>query len=218
MDLRPDVNMGNTIQHLAYEEPVKTEELIKKRAGFRRKFTRKIKTFNKFEEQEVDIEVLNDLYQDIIKTADEIEKVTEEIVAPLEDEDNILEHYKYLETVELERAQVYSLLCNKRSSNVDKSVEPAAKISVKVKQLEPPKFSGNIREYPTFRSDFYRLMVENCGTDPYVLRQSLSGEALKVIQGVEDDFHKMIGRLDEHFGDVSRLVDSILNEIKAMNL
>ena len=109
------------------------EQLIKTRAGLRRKFTRKIKTFNKFEEQEVDIEVLNDLYQNIINVAEDIERLTEEIVTLVEDEVNILEHDKYLETVELERTQVYSLLCNKRSNNIDKSVEPAAKISVKVK-------------------------------------------------------------------------------------
>lgn len=53
--------------------------------------------------------------------------------------------------------------------------------------LEPPIFSGKVREYRTFRSDYYRLMIPSYGMDAYVLRQSLKGEALSVIKGIEDD-------------------------------
>ncbi|XP_064105892.1 uncharacterized protein LOC135215277 [Macrobrachium nipponense] len=59
-------------------------------------------------------------------------------------------------------------------------------------------------------------MIKNYGEDPYVLKQCLLGEALKVVLGVDDDFHKMMARLDEKFGNVTKVVDSVLCEIRAL--
>ena len=44
-----------------------------------------------------------------------------------------------------------------------------------MKKLEPPKFNGSVRAFPSFIRDFERLVVAQHGEDPYVLRISLEG-------------------------------------------
>lgn len=42
---------------------------------------------------------------------------------------------------------------------------------VKVKTIDPPRFDGKIREYPTFKKNYLRLMEKKYGQDPYALKQ-----------------------------------------------
>ncbi|XP_076043644.1 uncharacterized protein LOC143026760 [Oratosquilla oratoria] len=43
---------------------------------------------------------------------------------------------------------------------------------------------GNMREFPSFKDDYERLIVPTFGQDPYALRQCLSGKALHSIKGL----------------------------------
>lgn len=58
-------------------------------------------------------------------------------------------------------------------------------------------------------------MITSYGKDPCVLKQCLLGEALKVVHWVGDDFQKMVDRLDDKYGNVTKVVDSVLCEIRA---
>ena len=49
---------------------------------------------------------------------------------------------------------------------------------LKVKSIQPPVFSGDIRDYPNFKEDYKRLMKSSFDKDPYALRSCLSGAAL----------------------------------------
>ncbi|CAC5421180.1 unnamed protein product [Mytilus coruscus] len=53
-------------------------------------------------------------------------------------------------------------------------------------------------------------------TDPYALKQCLSGEALTVVNGVDNDFEEMFRRLDMKYGRAEKLIDHILNELKRL--
>ena len=91
-----------------------------------------------------------------------------------------------------------------------------APTTVHVKKLAPPKFSGNIREYPTFVKDYVKYMEPTYGRDAYALRCCLTGKALDEVSGVNDDYEEMWKRLNLVFHDSEKLVDLILCEIKLL--
>ena len=83
-------------------------------------------------------------------------------------------------------------------------------------KLENPTFSGDIRDYPTFRKDYENHMIPSFGQDPFALRSCLSGKALQAIQGLHDNFEEMMNRLDAKYGCKEKLVDAILIDISRM--
>ncbi|XP_043233392.1 uncharacterized protein LOC122387342 [Amphibalanus amphitrite] len=87
---------------------------------------------------------------------------------------------------------------------------------IHVKPLDAPRFSGNIRQYTSFKQDYLRLMTKQFGKDSYALRQCLSGAALETVKGVEDDYEEMFRRLDLKYGETRKLVDSIILDIKRL--
>ena len=76
------------------------------------------------------------------------------------------------------------------------AAQVANTVKVKVKPIEPPKFEGNICQYQTFRSNYQTIMTNNYGKNAFALYQCLSGEALSLVYGVEDDFDVMFRRFD----------------------
>lgn len=90
------------------------------------------------------------------------------------------------------------------------------KMKVKVKALEPPKFSGELRDYPGFKDDFTRIIEDHYGKDPFALKQCLTGDALKCIAGCENNYEEMFKRLNNHYGDSRKIVDSVINELKTL--
>ena len=50
--------------------------------------------------------------------------------------------------------------------------------------------------------------------DPYVLRSCLSREAREVVQGADDSFEDMMKRLNDRYGNSSKLVETVLSDIK----
>lgn len=84
-----------------------------------------------------------------------------------------------------------------------------------MKALEPPKFSGELRDYPGFKDDFIRI-IDHYGKDPFALKQCLGGDALKCIAGCENNYDEMFKRLDDHYGDSKKIVDSVISELKTM--
>ena len=54
------------------------------------------------------------------------------------------------------------------------------------------------------------------GCDSYALMQCLSGEALMVVKGVENELEDMFRRLDLKYGRPEKLADNILSELKGL--
>ena len=90
------------------------------------------------------------------------------------------------------------------------------KPKVKVKKFEPPKFEGNLRDYPAFKEDYKNLVKSTYGTDPYALKMCLSGEALQAVKGSEGNYEEMFQRLDDKFGNSRKIVDLVISDLKSL--
>ena len=132
-------------------------------------------------------------------------KCNDEVISKLDDQIAIDECQEYILDLEREKCRIMTICVLKQG-------KAAQSKNLVVKKLDPPRFSGNVREYPTFVKDFNRLMVSQHGQDPYVFRQSLSGKALDVVGGI-DEYDLMWERLEERFGCTTKLVDAVLAEI-----
>ena len=88
------------------------------------------------------------------------------------------------------------------------------KTLVQIKKLDAPTFSGNIRDYPTFKKDYKYHMSSRYGNDPFVLKKCLSGDAEVTVRGVEDSFTEMFKRLDDEYGRPEKLVDCVMSELR----
>ena len=85
-----------------------------------------------------------------------------------------------------------------------------------VKRIEAPSFSGDIRRYPSFKHDFITHMVPTYGSDAFALKCCLKDDALKIVQGVDGDFDEMFKRLDIKYGKSTKIVDSVLYDLKKL--
>ena len=74
---------------------------------------------------------------------------------------------------ELENINEYKLELERKKNEVhfkliQRQNSSASSVSkVKVKSVDPPNFGGNIRDYPTFRMDYQRLVTSAYGEDKY---------------------------------------------------
>ena len=59
-------------------------------------------------------------------------------------------------------------------------------------------------------------MMSSYGQDPFALKKCLSGDALRTVKGVDDDFTEMFHRLDIKYGRPEKQADAVLNEIKKL--
>ena len=88
--------------------------------------------------------------------------------------------------------------------------------TIKIKRLQAPNFSGNIRDYPSFKRDYENHMEKFHGKDPFAIKNCLSGEALIHVQAVDDNYDEMMQRLDFKYGRPEKLVDVVINELKGL--
>ena len=79
-----------------------------------------------------------------------------------------------------------------------------------------PLFTGRIRDYPRFKMDFEKQVMPTIKIEsaPYILRSCLSKEPADVVKSIDDDLEPMWKRLDEKYGDPTKVVDVIMNAIQ----
>ena len=87
---------------------------------------------------------------------------------------------------------------------------------LQMEKAKLPTFNGDIRNYPRFKSDFmkYVLPTTNQTSAPYILRSCLTGEPLESIKSVDDNLDEMWARLDEKYGDPTKITDVVINAIQ----
>ena len=78
-----------------------------------------------------------------------------------------------------------------------------------------PRFEGELREYPQFKNDFQKQVMPHLSRDtaPYTLRSCLGKEPLARVKSV-DDINEMWKRLDEIYGDPTKVMEAITNDIR----
>ena len=94
------------------------------------------------------------------------------------------------------------------------------KFKIKLKPVELPKFTGNMRDYPRFKKDFESQVFPHTSPESaaFTLRQCLSKEVQEKVSLVDDDVSKMLKKLDEEYGDPSLMTDLIVSEIKGYDV
>ena len=79
-----------------------------------------------------------------------------------------------------------------------------------------PLFKGEIRDYPRFKMDFEKQVMPSINIEraPYILRSCLSKGPADVVKSIDDDIKATWKRLDEKYGDPTKVVDVIMNAIQ----
>ena len=90
------------------------------------------------------------------------------------------------------------------------------KTPFRMEKMPLPKFDGTVRSYPQFKKDFCELVLPSVGAkeSSYTLRQCLTREVNDYLGGCNTDVAAMIARLDVKYGDPSKIVESIIADIR----
>ena len=78
-------------------------------------------------------------------------------------------------------------------------------------------FSGRLRYYPNWKNEFNKYVLPIVGKSSLYLSAALEkdSEPYKLVEGL-DDFDKMFKRLDETFGNSRRVIDVVVEDIRAI--
>ena len=101
------------------------------------------------------------------------------------------------------------------SSKIE-DAKPTNTPKLKLEAMKMPEFDGDIRDYPRFKKDFELRVIPSVGSSdaiPYVLRSCLKRVPLEIVKNVDDDVSEMWKRLDEKYGEASKLIDVIMDDI-----
>lgn len=194
------------------------EEQKKKRAVAKGRFTRKAHTFTTAHSEDAPVSVLEGIYKDLESAFEQVETINEELIEVLYKVSGsgklIDEANEYISELESQKIKVKIMLEKAKLANNQCVHGESPKVSVK--KLNPPTFSGDMRQFPSFKGDYERLVVPTFGQDPYALRQCLTGEALQAVRGLEDDYKGMFERLNQKYGNHRQLVDLIISDLRAL--
>ncbi len=122
---------------------------------------------------------------------------------------------KYLEEVEkaAEAMKAPDPVVNAPANPTTTAVDRKLKFEIK---LLP--FCGDIRKYPEFKETFCKHVETEYSAEKhaFVLRNYLNESVRDEVSNVGDDYQKVWERLDQKYGDVGKLVDAILFQIKSL--
>ena len=211
----------------------------RKRTTARGKFTRIFNALcEHIDDEDASVETLNSIFSNLDASAyTELEVTTETYLTYFDSDDEECElSNNHLEESYRIRCRMHIKLSKKYTpanlafplttgtdameTNTNRFMLPlqssASPTAMNVKKLDALKFSGELREFPTFVKDYTKYMEPTYGEDSYALRSCLAGKALDVVIGVDDDYGEMWRRLNTVFCDSGKIVDSILSEIKQL--
>ena len=138
------------------------------------------------------------------------------------DDDVMGEHAENMKRLQVECAMAHieaGRAIEERTETKVRSSRPS--MDLKMERMKMPTFSGNIRDYPRFKSEFQKHVAPLTTSEDaaaYLLKSCLEKEALEVVKNVDDDPNQMWERLDDRYGRSSKLVDAIMNEIKQLKV
>ena len=130
-------------------------------------------------------------------------------------------HNKALELVDSKHSEYayYNEVSGRIESFIAKKIDHDSERKQKPLQLEKvkmPLFTGEIRDYARFKTDFEKQVMPtiNIESAPYILRSCLSKGPADVVKSIDDDYKALWKRLDEKYGDPTKVVDVIMNAIQ----
>ena len=102
------------------------------------------------------------------------------------------------------------------------STSSSSSSSVKLPRVKPPVFSGDIRDFARFRSDFEKIVQNEYNKDPvyhvYIMKEScLTGEAKNLVKNLQS-LDDIWDRLTEKYGDTVMIMDSVLDDLRGVTI
>ncbi|XP_057294660.1 uncharacterized protein LOC130623195 [Hydractinia symbiolongicarpus] len=99
-----------------------------------------------------------------------------------------------------------------------KDEEATREERLRLERLKFQSFSGNLRKYPKFKSDFVKYILPAYKTDQaaFVLKSYLNDNVKEQVESL-DDINEIWARLDKKYGDEGKHVDAIMADIKEMS-
>ncbi|KAK3895180.1 hypothetical protein Pcinc_001040 [Petrolisthes cinctipes] len=133
---------------------VKMDDAKRVRTSERRKLNRAIKLFEESVKQDDPTEILKPAFDEICGAYKRLENANDDFISCIDVSCD--EYASLLAVAEDYITEVYRLKCKAHSQLLrkidgDKSKQKADNTKFIVKKLEPPKFDGQIRLYPTFK-------------------------------------------------------------------
>ena len=122
------------------------------------------------------------------------------------------EHTSWIEDLYRIRSDI-----SQKVANHFKILEAKKDSIIQVEKMKLPVFNGEMRHYAKFKSDFEKYVMPSIKlkeSSAYVLRSCLSENVKDIIINVEDKIDKIWKRLDEKYGDISKLADMIVNDVR----
>ena len=146
-----------------------TYEGIKRlRTNMKRKFTRKCNAFIELSRNNQSVLVLREKFEDIREVYKEMDKINDQLLSVINKTASHVIMDGLLDECDAYMKEIDTTLDNIRAAYASHISDSSSKRSeLHVKPLDTPRFSGNIREYSSFRQDFNRLMTTNYGKDAY---------------------------------------------------
>ena len=164
---------------------------------------------------------IHDTQADLKSQLDKCRAVLRELFS-IADDDVTEDQTASIKELQFECAKAYieaGRAIEERTETKVRSSRPS--MDLKMERMKMPTFSGNIRDYPRFKSEFQKHVAPLTTSEDaaaYLLKSCLEKEALEVVKNVNDDLSKMWERLDDRYGRSSKLVDAIMNEIKQLKV
>ena len=198
----------------------------RRRATNKGKFTRICNKLYDLMKQSEEMEILKYTLRDSESAYADLEQSNAEYLDVLDPDHT--EDKTEIHRIDADTDTTYSELCTmrvlvsqisskqKHAKKEESKAEQSIGHGLHVKKLDPPKFDGNIREYPAFKQNYDDLMKNSFGTNPYALRSCLSGNALETVKGVDNDYEEMFRRLDLKYGRPEKLVDVVISDLQGI--
>ena len=172
-------------------------------------------SFSKYERAYKGVQDAHDSYSETIEDDDvftEEEKWMEEcqktfISLKLITIDYQAERKEDHETLEAEEQQ--------KKSKSDKVEPRESRCSFQMEKPKLPKFTGDVRDYGVFKSDFMHLVdTRYTKRDALtIMRSCLHGRPLEVIRGIGMDYDEAWEQLDTIYGDPRFVADAIVHDL-----
>ena len=194
-------------------------ELKVKRRTAKGKFTRSVNALKELLDNNRSIKEVEESYHELKKVYEDVQAKHDAYCEALDDEAFEAEEVWIQNCMKTFMQMKMKVVDYADGSETDESPRPATSsvtsCKVQVEKPKLPRFSGDIREYQTFKSDFKHLIESryekrDCIT---ILRTSLQGKPLDLIRGIGTDYDAAWEQLDIIYGDARNIADAVINDI-----
>ena len=191
---------------------------------------------NLLEEAEVDTWTMTNRYEDLKLRWERVQEAQDEYTSHMTEENYIIAAEAWLDEL-CKRFDEIEIAVGKAMKKFNAKPEPLAdtdtKLSqatrevsvsknnvIRIERLRFPTFEGDIKKYPQFKEEFVKQIQPQCSSSQlaFILKSYLSVSVQEEVSNVSNDYNKMWDRLDQKYGNISKLVDSILFDVKRLSI